>query len=70
MKLKNKTYNIIKWACLTAAPALVLLVNTLLPVYGVSDGAIKIVTITITAVATFVGTLTGISSVQYARENK
>ena len=69
MKLKNKTYDTIKWICLTVAPALVLLLNTILPLYGVAADTIKVITITITALATFIGTVIGISSLQYAKGN-
>lgn len=70
MSFSNKAYDIVKWICLTVAPALVLLLNTILPLYNVSADTVKTITITITAVATFVGTIIGISSIQYANKKK
>lgn len=67
MKLSNKIYDVLKWICTVALPALVFLLGTLLPVYGVADGTVNVVLVTITAVDTFIGALIGISNIQYKR---
>lgn len=62
MKLPDNVYNILKWACLIAVPALITLISTLGTIYG-HDMAT--VTATIGAFATFVGALIGISNSKY-----
>ena len=64
MKLSNKTYNFLKWACLIAVPALITLISTLGTIYGKDTTAI---TATIGAVATFVGALIGVSNSAYIK---
>lgn len=63
MKLNDKLYNILKWICLTALPALTAL-------YGVIGTTLHIPytqeTLTIlTAIDTCLGTLIGVSAVKY-----
>ena len=67
MKLSNKTYNFLKWACLIAVPALITLFSTLGTIYGKDTTAI---TATIGAVATFVGALIGVSNSNYVKSEK
>lgn len=62
MILKDKTYNIIKWVLITFVPALILLISTLGTIYGFDT---NIITLTIGAIATFLGTITGISNYNY-----
>jgi len=62
MKLSDKTYNFLKWACLIAVPALITLISTLGTIYGKDTTAI---TATIGAVATFIGALIGVSNANY-----
>lgn len=62
MKLKDKTYNIIKWAVLTLMPALSVLVGALGKGYGWDT---ETVILTINAVALFLGTITGVSNYNY-----
>lgn len=62
MKLPNNVYDILKWACLIAVPALITLISTLGTIYGQD---MTTVTATIGAVATFVGALIGISNSKY-----
>ncbi len=66
MKLSNKTYNFLKWACLIAVPALITLISTLGTIYGKDTTAI---TATIGAVATFVGALIGVSNSAYNKQS-
>lgn len=67
MKLSNKTYDRLKWALTIAAPAIIVLINALSPLYHYDA---NLVTATISAVATFVGLLFMISSNQYKKDGK
>lgn len=62
MRISNKAYDILKWACLIAVPALITLISTLGTIYGKDTTAI---TATIGAIATFVGALIGVSNANY-----
>lgn len=62
MKLKDKTYNIIKWAVLTFMPALSVLVGALGKGYGWDT---ETVILTINSVALFLGAITGVSNYNY-----
>lgn len=66
MKLPNNVYDVLKWACLIAVPALITLISTLGTIYGQD---MTTVTATIGAVATFVGALIGISNSNYYKDN-
>lgn len=66
MKLSDNLYNILKWICLIAVPALITLISTLGTIYGQD---MTTVTATIGAVATFVGALIGISNSNYYKDN-
>lgn len=62
MKLNNKVYDILKWILLILTPALTLLITTLGGLYNFDT---KIINGTISAVATFLGALIGVSSSNY-----
>lgn len=66
--MSNKTYDILKWIVITVLPALL----TLFGVIGTTlDFSFTDTVITIgTAVITFLGTVLGISSVNYNKSNK
>ena len=64
MSISNKAYDILKWACLIAVPALITLISTLGTIYGWDTTAI---TATIGAAATFVGALIGVSNSAYIK---
>jgi uncharacterized protein (DUF697 family) len=66
MKLPNNVYDVLKWACLIAVPAVITLISTLGTIYGQD---MTTVTATIGAVATFVGALIGISNSNYYKDN-
>lgn len=66
MKLSDNLYNILKWACLIAVPALITLISTLGTIYGHDT---TIITATIGAIATFVGALIGISNSNYYKDD-
>lgn len=62
MKLNNKLYDILKWILLILTPALTLLITTLGGLYNFDT---KLINGTISAVATFLGALIGVSSSNY-----
>lgn len=62
MKLPNKLYDALKWVCIVVSPALATLITGLGLLYGFNT---EIIVGTITLVTAFVGTVIGISSVNY-----
>lgn len=62
IKLKDEAYLVFKWILFTFVPALVLLISTLGTIYHFDT---KYITLTIGAVATFLGAITGISNKNY-----
>lgn len=70
MKFPDKLYDILKWLCLIALPALNTFLGAILPGCGVGDDSIKLILTVISAVIAFIGTLIGVSNVAYKQENK
>ena len=68
MKLPNRVYDTLKYVCLIFAPALITLISTIFALYHI-DGA-EVVCGTIAAIATFIGALIGISSINYNKGDK
>ena len=66
MKLPNRVYDILKWVCLIALPACAVLYFTLAKIWGLPYGAE--ITATINAIALFIGSLIGISHINYNKE--
>lgn len=66
MKLNNKLYNILKWLCLIASPAVCALLATLTSLWSWNIPIDAIVG-TITAITTCIGVLLGISTYNYNR---
>ena len=66
MKLKNKTYDILKWELITVIPALILLITNLGTIYNFEDIS-NIICFTISAIATFISSILGISSSNYKK---
>lgn len=64
MKMSNKVYDILKWSLMTFVPALITLIVTLGKIYGFDT---QIVVLTISAIATFLGAITGISNYNYKK---
>ena len=62
MKMPDKLYDVLKWVCLIALPALAVFYFTLSKIWGLPYGAE--IPATINAVAVLIGALIGIS--QYA----
>lgn len=67
MKLKNGTYDFLKWVALVVLPASATLYFALSGIWGFPYG--EQIVGTITALDTFLGALLGISSINYHKEN-
>lgn len=66
--LNDKIYEILKWVALIALPALATLISVILPLWNICDeGTINAVVGTITAIGTFLGTLLGVSTMKYRK---
>ena len=68
MKLSDSAYNILKWICLIALPALAVFYYTLSKIWGIPFGAE--IPATINAVAVLIGALIGISQINISKEEK
>ena len=66
--LKNSTYDVLKWVCLIALPALATLVAALGAIWGIPH--CEQIVLTINAVALFIGALIGVSSAQYNKSHE
>ena len=66
MKLSDSAYNILKWICLIALPALAVFYYTLSKIWGLPFGAE--IPATINAVAVLIGALIGISQYNISKE--
>ena len=62
MKLSDTTYDFLKWMLMIVVPALITLISSLGTIYGWDTTTI---TLTIAAIATFLGVITGISNSTY-----
>lgn len=67
MKLTNKQYDIAKTTVTIVAPAAITLISALGALYGFDA---TVINGTIAALATFAGTVLGISSKNYQEDNK
>lgn len=70
MKLKNKTYDVLKWISTIFIPALVTFIGVVFGVCGIDAQITTIVVTILGAVGTLIGTLIGISSSNYKNETK
>ena len=68
LQFNDKVYDILKWLCLIALPALSVLYSALAGVWG--WGYTEQVTTTISAIALFIGALIGVSTSSYNKESK
>lgn len=66
MKLNDKVYTILKWTLIIFVPALITLICTLGKIYDFNTDTIVL---TIGAITTFLGAITGISNYNYKKEN-
>lgn len=67
MKLNNKVYDILKWTLLIFVDALITLIGTLGVIYEFDT---ETIVLTISAISTFLGVITGISNYKYNKEEK
>lgn len=68
MKLPDKLYNVLKWICLIALPALAVFYFTLAKIWGLPYEAE--IPATINAVAVLIGALIGISQIAINKEDR
>jgi hypothetical protein len=68
MKLPNKVYDVLKWICLIALPALSTFYGILAEIWGLPY-AVQIPR-TITAIALFIGSLIGVSHLAIKKEGE
>lgn len=66
--MNNNVYDILKWVAIIVLPALSTLVSVVFQIWGIPFGAE--ISQTITAVATFLGAVLMVSSIQYTRKLK
>lgn len=67
--MSNKVYDILKWLCLIAIPAVTVFLTTCLPVWGVADGTQTVIITTISAIGTLLGALIAVSTASYNRKS-
>lgn len=68
MTLKNSVYDKLKWVAILLLPSLATLVAVIFKIWNLPYG--NEIAQTITALATFLGAILGISSVQYKKGKK
>lgn len=66
--MNDKTYNVIKWVVIIVLPAFSSLVGGLGKAYGWADTDLAV--LTINAVAVFFGAVTGVSALNYNKQQK
>lgn len=64
MKLNDKVYDILKWIAIVCLPALSTFIVVIGKIWGWGDVALMFAQ-TVTAIATLLGALLGISTIQY-----
>lgn len=67
MILSSKTYDFLKWLALLALPAIAIFVNTVAPLWGMSEDLVKAIVITINALGVLIGTLIGVSQANISK---
>ena len=60
--ISDKAYKVIKWAVLIVLPALATFLSVVLPAVGVGAGVSQTVVTVVTALATFGGSVLGVSA--------
>ena len=60
--ISDRTYKVLKWACVLVLPAAATLVKTLGVAWGWDSGVCEAVATTLTAVSAFAGVVLGISA--------
>ena len=67
MKISNKLYDVLKWIALICIPAIVTFLSVVLGVLDVDPKTVNVVVTIISAMGTLIGTLIGVSSVNYKK---
>ena len=62
--MNNKVYDILKWTLIIFVPALITLIGTLGQIYSFNT---ETIVLTISAIATFLGAITGLSNYNYKK---
>ena len=70
MRIPDKVYNILKWLCLICIPAIVTFLSVVLGVLDVDPQTTNIILTIITAVGTLIGSLIGVSTKAYNKEQQ
>lgn len=65
MKMSNKMFDVLKWIAILFLPALATLVAVVFKIWNLPYG--PEISATITAVATFLGAILGVSHIQYKK---
>ena len=68
MKIPNKLYDVLKWLCMLALPALALFTQTIFAIWGLPYG--EQISATIVAINALMGACLGISTIGYNRQQK
>ena len=68
MKINNKVYDVLKWVAILFLPALSTFIAYVFPIWNIPYG--DEISKTITALATFVGVIIGVSSIGYNKSLK
>lgn len=68
MKMSNKMFDVLKWIAILFLPALATLVSVVFKIWNLPYG--PEISATITAVATFLGAILGVSHIQYKKGDK
>ena len=68
--MSNKVYDVLKWLCLIAIPAVTVFLTTCLPVWGVDEGVQTVILTTLPAIGTLIGALIAVSTVQYNKKSE
>ena len=68
MKLSNSAFDVLKWIAILLLPSLATLIAVIFKIWNLPYG--NEIAQTITALATFLGAILGISSVQYKKGKK
>ena len=70
MQFSGKVYKVLKWLCLIALPAIDTFLLTVLPALGVADKTVSIIVTIVSAFATLIGALIGVSTKTYNESKK
>lgn len=69
MKIPNHVYDVLKWIALICIPAIVTFLSVVLGVLDVNPKTVNVIVTIIGAIGTLIGTLIGVSTVAYNKQN-